>query len=149
MKKILLGFVLILVLSIVSLGCGKVTGGGSVLEADRGERIVFSFNANPIEEYENRVDLKGVLQLNDVENGIRVHGKSSPDDINFRYCFGDNSFRADEVTVNGEEGYWLYVEYYGDPWFGYYIWLYEYPGSQVYNWWVLEQDINEKIKFHK
>ncbi|MFC1961962.1 hypothetical protein ACFLWN_02825 [Chloroflexota bacterium] len=155
MKRILLGFVLIIVLSVVSLGCGKVTGGGSVLEADRGERIVFNLNVAQVEDWEHPslIGFKGSFHLRDIEHEIVIYGRSKANDPNFpNFTYNPSSgyCTAWEVTVNGEEGYTLDMLQYNDDPSEFVIWVYDLStNTPVYDCWVLEQDIKGAIKFHK
>ena len=143
--RLALAFSLVFILATTALGCSKVTGGGWFPEGDSGEKIVFSFNVRSLETYENWTDLEGNIHINDLRNNVRVHGKSSPDEVNFRW-YSHNEFYAYDVTVNGKHHKYLYFWYnedYDPPWF--WILIVDDNSESAYEWWGWEDDIKGEI----
>jgi len=151
----LLGFlVILLALPTLIVGCSGVKGGGWFLtEEEVGDEVIqhkvtFSINLSPLDTDGNWTEVKGTIQLNDPSQHVSVHGISSKsEDGVFWYNSEYNDFYAD-VTVNGKEGYWIYIEYYldeGEDW--YWIGVFKDFGGQQYSWWVLESDIQGHIKY--
>ena len=148
--RLALALFLVFILATTALGCSKVTGGGWFPEGDSGEKIVFSFNVRSLETYEKWTDLEGNIHINDLRNNVRVHGKSSPDEVNFRWWNSSNDFMAWDVTVNGKHHKYLYFWYnenYDPPYF--WIIIVDDNEEPAYEWWGWEDDIKGGIKSHK